>query len=426
MLLSSVAEAMFWSGRYIERAQALARAIEAVERLSLDLPGHHASGLAALLELVSAESDAEPQGISQASALRALALDGENTSSVLGALRAARENLRQARVCAPPELWLAVTDQYRLLSDASEESIPGVLDALSSVLSAGSRIKGVLESNMTRDAGYSFLNIGIELERADMLLRVLGTLLPTTRANGWERTFDDVRWSGLLQALGVRSMFRQRHHHQTELSILLDFISVDPSSPRSVVHCLRLVEGELFSLPRAKQASLALTSATSSAFALAHAESDDLPAAIEATLCALAAVHRALVVSYFPELQAISPARVETESDAAQPLPEPADHSGREQEKLEAALDALDRLANGCEAAESVEHANVQCIVTYLTDGGNLGHHEKVYLSVLGELARRRSAWSTEDGSRFATDARVLGHLLRSRMRPTTLALHSS
>ena len=51
MLLSSVAEAMFWSGRYIERAQALSRTIQAVERLSLDLPGKHAEGLVPLLPL---------------------------------------------------------------------------------------------------------------------------------------------------------------------------------------------------------------------------------------------------------------------------------------------------------------------------------------------------------------------------------------
>src|SRR6185436_5783291 len=42
--------------------------------------------------------------------------------------------------------------------------------------------------------------------------------------------------------------------------------------------------------------------------------------------------------------------------------------------------------------------------------------HEHMFLSVLGQLARQRSVWSPEDGRRFATDARALGHFLRSHM----------
>src|SRR6478609_4689861 len=331
MLLSSAAEAMFWSGRYIERAEALSRSIQAVERLSLDLPGKHENGLVPLLSLVgSGDSDAAAKDIGQAGVLRALALDADNSSSVLGALRAARENLRHARACAPPELWLALNNQYLLLSGALEQPLPRVLDALGLALEAGSRIKGVFESNMARDAAYSFLNIGVELERADMLLRVLAALLPATTVSGWERTFDDVRWSGLLQALGVRSMFRLRHHHQTDLPTLLDFVAIDATSPRSVVHCLRLIEGELRNLPRAGQASAAVTVATSSAFALAHAESGELPAAIMGTLAALAAVHGALVTSYFPELSGNPLPKAELEESAALPLLDPFAYLQRE------------------------------------------------------------------------------------------------
>lgn len=449
MLLSSVAEAMFWSGRYIERAQALSRTILAVERLSLDLPGQHSPGLVPLLPLVrEAKADGSSAALSQADALRALAVDAENPSSVLGALRAARENLRHARVSAPPELWLALSNQYQLLAQVSEQSTPRVLDALSAALEAGSRIRGVFEGNMVRDAAYSFLSIGVELERADMLLRTLATLLPKLTAKGWERTFDDVRWSGLLQALGVRSMFRQRHHHQTEVPILLDFVAVDMTSPRSVVHCLRLVEGELRNLPRAGQASSAVTLATSSAFALARASSEELPEAIEATLSALGAVHSALVACYFPELRAVAPPSAASEHEADPRALDPFEHLTREHAEIEGALLVLDRLAERAERWEPVEQADVHVVVAYLTECGELGHHEKeeailapkliehgfdwydgpvavmrrehrhehMYLSVLGQLARQRSPWSVEDARRFATDARALGNFLRSHM----------
>ena len=220
---------------------------------------------------------------------------------MLGALRAARENLRHARVSAPPELWLALNNQYLLLSGAAEQPMPRVLDALSSVLEAGSRIKGVFESNMARDAAYSFLNIGVELERADMLLRVLARAAAHDHG---ERLGTDLRRRALVgpaasvgraldvsvSATTIRPIFRRCSTSSRSIA----------ASPRSVVHCLRLVEGELRNLPRAGQASAAVTMATSSAFALAHAGNEELPEAIEATLTALAAVHTALVTSYFP------------------------------------------------------------------------------------------------------------------------------
>ena len=450
MLLSSVAEAMFWSGRHVERAQALARTIQAVERLALDLPGKHCDGLLPLLALVrDAEPHAMNEEVSQTVALRALALDAENASSVLGALRAARENLRHARVSAPPELWLALNNQYLRLSGAVEQPLPRVLEALSSVLEAGSRFKGVVESHMARDAAYAFLNIGVELERADMLLRVLAALLPTVTASGWERAFDDVRWSGLLQALGVRSMFRRRNHHQTELSTLLDFISVDASSPRSVIHCLRSIERDLQSLPLAQQTSAAVTLATSSAFALAHSSREELPEAIETTLRALASVSSSLVGQYFPELRAtVPPPAADADGDCASHPLDPFTYLEREHEEVEAVLGVLDELAAQSERSAQVSTSEIQCIVVYLTECGELSHHEKeeailapklvehgfdwyegplaamrgehrhehTFLSVLGHLARQRSPWSLEDGRRFATDARALSLFLRSHM----------
>jgi uncharacterized alpha-E superfamily protein len=307
MLLSSVAETMFWSGRYMERAQALARSIRAVERLSLDLPGRHALGLQPLLELVAkpaaSSNGSDPD---EAGALFALALNPDDPSSVLGALHAARENLRQARVVAPPELWLGLNSQYMSLREAPSEKTSRVLDALGTVLEAGSRIHGVLESSMARDAAYSFLTIGVELERADMLLRVLAALLPAMTTVGWEKAFDDVRWAGLLAALGVQSMYRRRHHYQLELATLLEFLLVDTTSPRSVVYCLRSIEDQLGSLPRASQVREAVARARSGAFALTHASPEEVDEKTTAVLDLLASVHMALQNAYFPDGPALS------------------------------------------------------------------------------------------------------------------------
>ena len=236
-----------------------------------------------------------------------------------------------------------MNNQYLRLLGVANEPMPRVLDALDRVLETGSHIEGELDSGMARDAAYSFLNVGVDLERADMMLRVLAALVPALTASGWERTFDDVRWSGLLQALGVHSMYRQRHHHQVELAILLDFLLVDLASPRSVVHCLRRIEGELSGLPRSGQVRAAVTAALSGAFGLARATPAELDSSIEALLGALASVHDALCSSYFPELSADaqpSPARPTAPSDTLDPF----EYLGREHAQVETVLRVLDEL----------------------------------------------------------------------------------
>ncbi|HEY5374122.1 MAG TPA: alpha-E domain-containing protein [Polyangiaceae bacterium] len=445
MLLSSVAETMFWSGRYMERAQALARAIQALEQLSLDLPARRSIGLKPLLTLVNPNGVPVVDEASQWSMLHALALDTNDASSVLGALAAARENVRQARVVVPPELWVALNHQYQLLKAVEQQPVARVVEALGAVVEAGRRIEGELESGMARDAAHAFLSIGIRLERADMMLRILGALLPAVTMDGWERAFDDVRWGGLLRALGVHSMYRRRHHHQLELPTLLEFLMVDLASPRSVVHCLREVEEELAKLPRAARVRATVSVALSRAFALAHAAPDQLEQQREATLVAISAVHDALQSCYFPEH---APS---LESESAQPAAEIADpfeYLTLEHHRVESVLRLLDELAAQTSRGQDVDKAEILAAISFFTEFGELGHHEKeesiltpvlvengfdwsegpvaamrrehrhehAFVRAILQLANQRPTWSSEDRRRFVTEAHEFAHFLRSHM----------
>src|ERR1700722_7265677 len=145
MLLSSAAEAMFWSGRYIERAQALARTVQAYERLSLDLPGVRSLDVRPLLGLVGHEALQDTGSVAETGGLlRALVLDANNPSSVMGALCQAREDLRQGGVATRPEVWTTSKAPCGRLSGVGGEQTARVLGVLEEVVAAGSRIEGEL------------------------------------------------------------------------------------------------------------------------------------------------------------------------------------------------------------------------------------------------------------------------------------------
>ena len=225
MLLSSAAEAMFWTGRYLERAQAVARAALAYQRMSLDLPGVRWLDVRPLLGLTAPEAPGDRESPAHTSAqLRELVLDADNPSTVLGALCRARANLRRGRVATPFEVWVTLNAVYVRLSEVDAAQTASVLALLGDVVAAGTRIEGEITATMTRDTAYSFLRIGCHLERADMLVRTMKALLPVVSPGGPERAFDDVRWMGLLDAVGAHSMYRRRHHTRSDLPAVLEFL----------------------------------------------------------------------------------------------------------------------------------------------------------------------------------------------------------
>lgn len=311
MLLSSVAEAMFWTGRYVERAQALARVVLAYERLSFDLPASRQLELEPLFALVD-RTPGVPAGPDRAAGLRELVFQPLNRSSVLGALLAARENLRHARVVAPVELWTTVSDLTHQLEEHAHGPASAVLEALEGTLSLGSRFEGERQAGMTHDSAYAFLELGCSLERADMLVRSLRVLCPVLLPQGWERAYDDVRWTGLLHALGLHSAYRRLYHHRAELPRLLELALSDGTCPRTVVYCLRSSEAQLRQLPRAIQVRDSLIAAVACTLTPSAARGESGLPELAALADLLGGLGEAIASCYFPR-EASSAANCEHE-----------------------------------------------------------------------------------------------------------------
>jgi uncharacterized alpha-E superfamily protein/hemerythrin-like domain-containing protein len=442
MLLSSVAEAMFWTGRYVERAQDTARVVLSYERLSMDLPASRRLELGPLFKL----SDLRMASGERAAALGQLTFDADNPSSVLGALSAARENLRQARVVAPVELWTTVSALVQAVKAHERGDESAVLEALELTLSLGSRFEGERQAGMTHDSAHAFLELGTNLERADMQVRALDALLPALLREGWERAFDDVRWSGLLQALGLQSAYRRLHHHQSEVPRLLGLALADANCPRSVLYCLSAVERSLSRLPHAGRVRLELGSAIERARAAAKPTGSATGSELASLASALAAIAESLEATYFPrtELPLTAPEPEKTVVPEAGPFQQLC----REHAEVDAVLGVLEALALDAQGGKAVDRGELRVVVDFLTDCGELGHHEKeesiltpvlvghgfdwydgplsrmrrehrqehYFIRVLSQLITQSSDWSREDARSFHSVATELCHFLHSHM----------
>ena len=251
MLLSRVAENVYWSARYLERAEATARLVEVHTKLFLDLPRAAGLGWAPLLYVTGTADDVATP--TEEAVVRLLTVDAGHAGSVRSCIAAARTNLRLTRAVLPESAW----EELNSLHIWVEENSPHAVDRrtrlswTTTVIRRCQMLAGLLASVMSHDETWSFLEIGRHLERADMTTRVIdvqaGVILDDVEAQ--LQPYADVTWSSVLRSLSAHQMFLRTSRAGVSGPEALRFLLRNPQFPRSVEHCLTQLSRSLLELP---------------------------------------------------------------------------------------------------------------------------------------------------------------------------------
>lgn len=255
MLLSRVADNLYWGARYMERAEDTARLVRSFTDLILDLPRGVASSWEPLLAVAGSreEYDAGHARVQESDIVRFLVADPSNGGSVVSSVAAARENLRTTREVLPREAWQAVNDLYLFTSRDTESGVDRRSRAryLGRVMTDCQRLDGVLSGMMRRDQAYELWRLGQMVERADMTTRVLGvraaTLLSATESTD---DHDEVQWMGVLKSVTAMQMYQRSQRGPIEGASVVAFLLFDKTFPRSVAGCVHRMRSALSRLPR--------------------------------------------------------------------------------------------------------------------------------------------------------------------------------
>jgi uncharacterized alpha-E superfamily protein len=253
-LLSRVAERIYWSARYLERAETTSRLARVYGNLLLDLPRQAGLEWDLLIQITGcAELYRELQpNPGPDTAERFFVADRLNPSSVRSSLLQARENLRTTRDNLPSEAWRSVNE---LSMYVGEE-----LDAATShrrrygihsrVVEGCQQISGLLHDTMSHDAGYQFFRIGRGVERADMTTRIIDVAAATLLGREDLARFDNALWMAVLQSLSAYQMYRQRVRRRIDGADVIAYLLKDDQFPRAFSFSLREVGSALAVLPR--------------------------------------------------------------------------------------------------------------------------------------------------------------------------------
>lgn len=247
-MLSRVAETVYWLGRYVERAENIARLLRVNAQLVLDTPRGVSPGWEALVHITGQKESFDDccKEANERNVVSYLIGTIENPGSMLYSLSMARENARTVREILPRSAWEVVNELHWYAKEHAQKGVSkkGRDDYLDEIIGGSQRLVGLFGSVMYRDESFHFLRIGRDLERADMTTRIVD--VRSTDLFDEEqietRTLDALQWISVLKSLSGYQSYRRVCETRIRRTEVLRFLLQDPAFPRSVVHSLDAVE----------------------------------------------------------------------------------------------------------------------------------------------------------------------------------------
>src|ERR1700753_2379295 len=178
-MLSRTAENLYWLARYVERAEYIARTIDATLRVTA-LPAAYVGKTneweSALLTAGVSQSFFEVyQEANEQNVVEYLSFAPANSSSIRNCIEAARLNSRSVRTALTGEMWDTINGAWLELQEVwCTDTSPrdGLARFLRFVQETSLRFDGSAYRTMLRNDAYWFSRLGPHPERADHTPRI--------------------------------------------------------------------------------------------------------------------------------------------------------------------------------------------------------------------------------------------------------------
>ncbi len=250
-MLSRTAASLYWMGRYMERAENLARYLEAGYRIGqmADWAGGgtrnewSSFALAAACEegLLTKHGEATLDSV-----IAYVGLDEDNPSSIHACLKAARTNGRAVRTALTGEMWESLNDTWLEFDRHWHPSLrqDNLLNFLDWVRTRSTLFRGAMRGTMLRDDAFFFVNVGSFIERADSTARILDVkyhiLLPPGESLGG--SMDYYQWSTVLRTVSALGSYHWVYRESIKPWLVAELLILREEMPRSLRHAMSQVK----------------------------------------------------------------------------------------------------------------------------------------------------------------------------------------
>lgn len=247
-MLSRHAENLFWIGRYIERAEDTARLLDVTYHGLLEAGSERTPQemWSEALEMLMLEDEGIEMDVDRIGE-RLIASRAE-PGSLVSTVARARENARTTRELLSSEVFEAINDLHLFLrsTDLIAAARERPYEVLRRVKFSCQAVNGSIDASVARGEGYRFYLVGQRLERALITSRVLRVWHRRLGGLASQAAFSE--WVRLLRTVSAYEAYLRTYRASMEESQVLEFLVQSRGFPRSVMHCLKLVEDLLEAL----------------------------------------------------------------------------------------------------------------------------------------------------------------------------------
>jgi uncharacterized alpha-E superfamily protein len=239
-MLSRVAESLYWTGRYVERAEHTSRLLHVNFHglLDADLPDR-GRAWRDLIWLVGRDdvfrehfTDYTAQAVTEF-----LLWHPANPDAVTACVARARENARGLREQISSEMWEHLNRLHLRVSRLRPAAVlASPHDFFVRIREGSHAFQGVMKATLPRGETYEFLELGAHVERADATTRLLSVKVPGLTA-AEPAPVTNARLSSLLKSCGAFEAFRKQES-ELRAARVVAFLLLERRLPRAVCFCL--------------------------------------------------------------------------------------------------------------------------------------------------------------------------------------------
>ncbi len=255
-MLSRVADSLYWTSRYLERAEHTSRLIYIGLNLMLDQSAAAVERRWGRL-LDSLHAPPPLTGTSDAYRIaEAMTFDISNETSIVACIAAARENLRQVREQISSEMWEQLNRLFLQVKETRLDDIWNVTthEFFRSVKEGAHLFQGITDATMNHGEGWQFMQVGRYMERAGATATLLDVyasefMVPGGAEAGGPKSYLD--WVGLLKACTAFEAYCKVYTADLRPERIAEFLLLNPDCPRSVRFAAESVQAAFQSIAEA-------------------------------------------------------------------------------------------------------------------------------------------------------------------------------
>ena len=244
-MLSRIADSLFWTNRYMERADGMLRCTMTNYILMFDKGVSNNLNWQHILE-VFAEVDEkviEDIKFNTEAALNILLLDNANINSLKNILGKARENARGIQDNITKEVWEQINGMYHSINSSQlMDKLKGydALETVNTFCTESLLYNGVTDTTMPRGLGWSFMNLGRYIERCFITIEVAEKFFSFIDYNLTEEK-DILQWRPMLLALSGYELHLKTYRSSSHNENALHQVIFNKNFTRSVLYSLNRI-----------------------------------------------------------------------------------------------------------------------------------------------------------------------------------------